>query len=261
MATELQIIGSRDILGKTVNAYGDFENPLFLAKDVGEWIEHSNYRVMIEPIEDDEKDVRTVYTPGGPQESWFLTEAGLYEVLMLSRKPIAKEFKKGVKQLFHDIRTGKAKVVLSDDEMTLLVITNLQRRIADNNRLIAEQQARITEDAPKVEFYDLVKHQNALCHFQGLANVLHNHGFDIGRNRLIADFRQNGDIQIKDALLTQKALDRGIGQNVQTGSFEMNGVTQLSFRAFLNLKGIIEVFDRYGLTAAQRDLILDALTD
>jgi hypothetical protein len=41
----------------------------------------------------------------------------------------------------------------------------------------------------------------------------------------------------------------------------MNGVTQLSFRAFLNRKGIIEVFDRYGLTAAQRDLILDALCE
>jgi hypothetical protein len=36
-----------------------------------------------------------------------LTESGLYEVLFLSRKPIAKEFKKGVKALLHDLRTGK----------------------------------------------------------------------------------------------------------------------------------------------------------
>ena len=91
---ELRIVDERNLLGKDFRIYGDLENPLFLAKDVAEWIEHSNSRVMLDSVDDSEKVVRNVYTLGGNQESWFLTEDGLYEVLMQSRKPIAKAFKK-----------------------------------------------------------------------------------------------------------------------------------------------------------------------
>ena len=41
----------------------------------------------------------TIFTSGQNREMWFLTENGLYEVLMQSRKPIAKQFKKQVKQI------------------------------------------------------------------------------------------------------------------------------------------------------------------
>lgn len=44
----------------------------------------------------DKKGTNIVCTPDGNQEMWFLTEDGLYEILMLSRKPIAKQFKKGI---------------------------------------------------------------------------------------------------------------------------------------------------------------------
>ncbi len=91
-------------MGKDFKIYGDYENPLFLAKDVAEWIEHSNARMMLQSVDDDEKVVKNAYTLGGNQEQWFLTENGLYEVLMQSRKPIAKEFKKQVKEILKSIR-------------------------------------------------------------------------------------------------------------------------------------------------------------
>ncbi|WKG33323.1 Bro-N domain-containing protein [Priestia aryabhattai] len=74
--------------------YGSKEEPMFLAKEVAEWIEHSQTDVMIKKIDEDEKVLNTVQTLGGPQKTWFLTEDGLYEVLMQSRKPIAKQFKR-----------------------------------------------------------------------------------------------------------------------------------------------------------------------
>lgn len=77
--------------------YGTFDEPLFLAKDVAEWIENSNVSQMLNVVDDDEKGLYNVYTLGGNQNVWFLTEDGLYEVLMQSRKPIAKQFKKQVK--------------------------------------------------------------------------------------------------------------------------------------------------------------------
>lgn len=110
----LQIIEEREVLNKTFKIYGDFENPLFLARDVAEWIGHSNVTKMLSSIDEDEKVIIKIPTNNlleGLQsntEYTFLTENGLYEVLMLSRKPIAKEWKNKIKEILKEIRkTGK----------------------------------------------------------------------------------------------------------------------------------------------------------
>ena len=110
MENELKIIDKRELLGKQFKIYGDLENPLFLAKDVASWIEHTNVTKMLLNIDDEEKLVLKIPSNNlleGLQkntEYTFLTEDGLYEVLMLSRKPIAKEFKKEVKKILKLIR-------------------------------------------------------------------------------------------------------------------------------------------------------------
>ena len=48
---------------------------------------------MLQSIDENEKVVNNVYTLGGVQETWLLTEDGLFEVLMLSPKPIASSTK------------------------------------------------------------------------------------------------------------------------------------------------------------------------
>ncbi|GHT25263.1 hypothetical protein FACS189419_10120 [Planctomycetales bacterium] len=53
--TDLQIIGTRPILNQMVRVYGTYESPLFLAKDVAEWIEHSDVSAMIKSVDEDEK--------------------------------------------------------------------------------------------------------------------------------------------------------------------------------------------------------------
>ena len=101
------------MLGKQFKIYGDLENPLFLAKDVAEWIDYSkvsknsnSYDVvkMLKTVDEDEKLIGKIFISGQNRDMWFLTEDGLYEVLMLSRKPIAKEFKKEVKKILKLIR-------------------------------------------------------------------------------------------------------------------------------------------------------------
>ena len=98
------------ILDKEFKIYNTIEEPLFLAKDIAKWIDYSKsngrYKVsqMISNIDEDEKGVYIVDTLGGNQEMWFLTEDGVYKVLMQSRKPIAKQFKKGDKKILKEIR-------------------------------------------------------------------------------------------------------------------------------------------------------------
>lgn len=83
---------------------------MFLAKEVAEWIEYdlTSVNKLVNLVDDDEKVRKNVPTLGGMQEVWMLTEDGLYEVLFQSRKPIAKQFKKGVKEILKSIRrTGE----------------------------------------------------------------------------------------------------------------------------------------------------------
>ena len=70
----IKIIDEREILGKQFRIFGDFENPLFLAKDVAEWIEYdtSSINKMLNNVDETEKVRKNVPTPGGNQEMWFL---------------------------------------------------------------------------------------------------------------------------------------------------------------------------------------------
>lgn len=116
---ELQIIKEQEILGKQFKMYGTVQTPLFLAKDVAEWVDYSktsqgyyNTSMMLSKIDEDEKIKMSFSTINNADsrknnlstDVWMLTEQGLYEVLMQSRKPIAKEFKKEVKAILKQIR-------------------------------------------------------------------------------------------------------------------------------------------------------------
>lgn len=132
---ELQVIDKRNILDHEVTTYGDLENPLFLAKDVAEWIEHSDVSKMMKSVDEDEKVKNIVRTLGGNQEMWFLTEDGLYEVLMQSRKPIAKQFKKKVKKLLKDLRLNKFNPFenMSKELQAILLVDKKQQEL--DNRI------------------------------------------------------------------------------------------------------------------------------
>lgn len=131
MKVEMQVIDKTEILDHEVITYGDLENPLFLAKDVANWIEHSDVSKMIRNVDDDEKVKNNNPTLGGQQEMWFLTEDGLYEVLMQSRKPIAKQFKKKVKKLLKDLRLSKSNPYanMSKELQAILIVDQKQQEL------------------------------------------------------------------------------------------------------------------------------------
>ncbi len=107
MAAQIQVLKQTELLGHQFTVYGTAENPMFLAREIAECIDYdkTSLNKLVASVDDDEKGRNIIPTPGGNQQVWFLTEGGLYEVLMQSRKPIAKQFKKGVKQILHEVRT------------------------------------------------------------------------------------------------------------------------------------------------------------
>ena len=70
--------------------------PWFVARDVCECLELGNPRTSIALLDEDEKGVHTMDTPGGAQEMSIVSEAGLYSLILRSRKPEAKAFKRWI---------------------------------------------------------------------------------------------------------------------------------------------------------------------
>ena len=151
-----------------------------MASDVAEWIEHSNARMMLKKIEDEEKGVNNVYTLGGVQEKWFLTEDGLYEVCMQSRKPIAKAMKKEIKAYLKSIRkTGAAIQPGREEEMVQKYFPSFSK----------EAQTIMVNDLIKQnrelkEFYDDLMNTEGLMSINTMAKEL-----GIGEYKLFAFLR------------------------------------------------------------------------
>lgn len=70
--------------------------PWFVAADVCAALTLTNSRMVLERLDDDEKGVSSTDTPGGKQELAVINESGLYNLILGSRKPEAKRFKKWV---------------------------------------------------------------------------------------------------------------------------------------------------------------------
>lgn len=146
---EVKLLSEQEVLGKSFKVYGTPDEPLFLARDVAEMIDYSkrsdgSYQVtrMLETVDDEEKlkctlDVTIIN--GANNELWFLTEDGLYEVLMQSRKPIAKKFKKEVKEILKSIRKNG---IYATDNVIDKILNNPDFGIELLTKLKEERSAR-----------------------------------------------------------------------------------------------------------------------
>lgn len=235
---ELQIINQQTILGKQFKIYGDIDNPLFLAKDVAEWIEHSKASIMLDGIDEDEKLRETIFTSGQNREMWFLTENGLYEVLFQSRKPIAKAFKKEVKIVLKTLRqTGG--FVVSPAKMVdtyFGTLPNEMKTIVEGLfTQIKNQQNELRLQKPKVDFYDDVMESETTCDMAKVAKVLANYG--LGRNQLFEVLRNNKVLRYNNEPY-QSYIDNGWFRVVESRFAKPNGDIQVNFKTVAFQKGV-----------------------
>jgi prophage antirepressor-like protein len=116
--------------GLDIQVYGTYEEPLFKAKDIGKLLEMSNIRETIKNFNNKQKVVSLTDTLGGEQETTFLTEQGLYKVLMRSRKKIAEQFQDWVCEVVEEIRR-KGKY-------------DLEEKLKEQERLLEEKDRELT---------------------------------------------------------------------------------------------------------------------
>lgn len=234
----LQVVEQREVLGKEFKIYGDFENPLFLAKDVAEWIDYSKtgkgaYDVskMLNTVDENEKLSGTIFVSGQNREMRFLTEDGLYEVLMQSRKPIAKEFKKEVKKILKTIRQNgmyATEKLLDNPDLAIQAFTKLKEEREKRKAL----EIKIETDKPKVLFADAVETSKTTILIGDLAKIIKQNGVDMGQKRLFAWLRENGYLIKRNGadynMPTQKSMEMKLFEIKETAITHSDGHISVS---------------------------------
>ena len=185
-----------------VRTAGTADNPMFCLADVCQAIGITNARNVKSRL--DEEDVHLVDTPtaGGTQQITFVTESGLYDVIIRSDSEQAKPFRKWVTSEVlpsirkHGMYATEATVesMLNDPENAILMLQAYQRERKE--RLAAQQQVekleqQAIEDKPKIIYADAVKGSTSSCLIGELAKMIAQNGYPIGEKRLFQWMRDN----------------------------------------------------------------------
>ena len=181
MANEvLHVVAETEILGKQIKMYGSIEFPYFVASDVAEWLGERDGYTVSRKVSDEEKDTQIVCTLGGNQKTTVLTEDGLYEACMLSRKKIARPLKSEIKKYLKSIRlTGAAIPVGDEQKMVNYYFSSLSSDL--QGKIVNELMEKNKE---LQQFYDDLMNTEGLYHMNTVAKELR-----IGRNTLFAYLR------------------------------------------------------------------------
>lgn len=232
--------------------------PWFVAADVCRPLEHSNVSMALDRLDDDEKAKLNLGLPGG--DTNCVNEAGLYALVLGSRKPEAKAFKRWIThEVIPEIRRHGAYLT---DEATEAFFSNpdtfarlaVKWRDERHARLAAEKQARekqkkIEADAPKVLFADSVAASRSEILVGELAKLLRQNGVPIGQNRLFQRMREDGFLINRRGTdyntPTQKSMEMGLMCIKETAITHADGHVTVNRTPKITGKGQVYFINRY----------------
>ena len=224
--------------------------PWFVAKDVCDILEISNPSDALKRLDDDE---RSRFNLGRQGETNIVNEAGLYVLVLGSRKPEAHEFKRWVThEVLPQIRKtgGYIPATDADDDMTILAKAVMigQRTMEAQKRKIASQQSRIVELEPKARFADAVAASDGTCLVGELAKMLRQNGMDFGQTRLFRLLQADGYLGKSGSnrnVPTQRAMELGLFRIKETTVTHADGHTTVSRTPKVTGKGQRYFIARY----------------
>lgn len=188
--------------------------PWFVAVDVCKALEIQNNRDAISRLDADEKGVASTDTLGGKQELTIVNEPGLYALVLGSRKPEAKAFKRWITHdVIPTIRKHGAYMTPEKVEEILLnpdTIIKLATELKEERERTAALNAKIKADKPYTEFGAAIAANSDAILVRDFAKLLHNDGIKMGEKRLYKWLRENGFLmQTAPTKPYQKYVDMG----------------------------------------------------
>ena len=218
---------------------------LWILKDVCGILGIEKYRDAAARLDDDEREPVLVDTLGGRQEMIAVTESGLYSIILLSRKPEAKKFKRWVThEVLPTIRRhgayvtpAKLEELMNDPDSWIKVLTALKEERTAKERL----QLEATENKPKVIFANAVSVSEGTILIGELAKILKGNGIEIGQNRLFEKLRQDGYLIKRKGsdynAPTQRAMELGLFRVKETAITHSDGHVTISKTTKVTGKG------------------------
>ena len=245
MIKELQVFSYEGSEIRTVQLGGE---PWWVLKDICDVLELSNPSVIADRLDDDEKtkvEPKQYLGSRSNEPATVISESGLYNVILLSRKPEAKKFKRWIThEVLPTIRkhgayvtSDKLEEIISDPDAWIKVLTALKDERTAKERLQLEAE----RNQPKVVFADAVSVSSGTILIGELAKILKGNGIEIGQNRLFEKLRQDGYLIKRQGTdynaPTQRAMELGLFKVKETAITHSDGHVTISKTTKVTGKG------------------------
>ena len=193
-----------NILIKTNEMFGDLRivmvdnDPWFVGKDITTALGYSNAsKALLDHVDEEDKLNNVTLSSLGQRGGWLINESGLYSLILKSKLPEAKQFKRWVtSEVLPSIRKDGGYIAtssdMSDEEIMAKALMVAQKTIERKNLELQEHKRIIEEQKPKVVFADSVSNSNDLILVRDLAKIISQNGVAIGEKKLYAWLRDNG---------------------------------------------------------------------
>lgn len=239
--------------GQVRIAMNESNEPLFCLLDLCNSLGLSNNRKVKSQLDDDVTlSYPIVDSLGREQEATFVTEAGMYTVILRSDSSKAKPMQKWVtSEVLPSIRKHGAYMTSETLEKALTspdFLIQLATNLKEEKQKRIEAEHKIQKDAPKVLFADAVSTSQRSCLIAELAKILQQNGVNIGQNRLFTWMRENGYLCQKGNYYnqpTQKAMELGLFELKQTSITKPDGSVLVTTTTKVTGKGQIYFVSKF----------------
>lgn len=187
--------------------------PWFVGKDVAEILGYTNQsKALADHVDAEDKLNNESLSSLGQRGGWLINESGLYALIMSSKLPAAKKFKRWIThEVLPSIRkTGgyiAGQETMSDAELMAKALLVAQKQIEERN-------AQIERMKPKEIFCDAVSASKTSILVGDLAKLICQNGVSIGQKRLFTWLRDNGFLIKRNGadwnMPTQRSIEQGL---------------------------------------------------
>lgn len=235
--------------------------PWFVAADVCRALGLGNSSDVIKRLDEDERTLVSIEGASNGLPVNAVNEPGLYALILGSRKPEAKAFKRWIT---HEVipairKTGgyiAGQETMDDDQLLANALMVAQRKIAERNKQLEAANEKIKADAPKVLFAETVEKAETCISIGTLAKILNQAGLDIGERRLFERLRNDKWLNSKGRnrnVPSQKSMDMGL-MRVHESTVSRSSGIQINKTPLITGKGQRFFLDLYAPKATQERL-------
>lgn len=215
---------------RTIQQNGE---PWFVGKDVAEILGYKDTSdAMKKHVDIEDKLTRRFADSGQNREMYIINESGLYSLILSSKMPKAKEFKRWVtSEVIPAIRKTGGYIAgsenMTDAEIMAKAVLVAQSTIQQRDQRIKELESDVAAAKPKVLFADAVSASDSTILIGDLAKILKQNGYNTGQKRLFQWLRDNGYLIKRQGAdynsPTQRSMELGLFRVKETPIIHADG--------------------------------------